>query len=361
MHHVSSSALTRSCSLHPGYLQVLPACLHGLGVDPERVYTPETLATLASLTEEMRQPLEAWEGMLRQAERVMALDQPDVDLALDLAEFVKPWDTGPLGFITMASRHLREATEALAHFYSVLNDVYLLHATLHDDHFELRMQPLGSRVSPDLERLTLATIAWHARWLSQHAELAFDVAFSGPPLEGARRARIERTFGGQLTYGAACSVMRGPAHYASLPISRGDHGVQAMLRAQLTERMHNLQSQSGSFLHLIERQILDRLESGTATLEAVAQAVGMPERTLQHRLEAGGLSFRVLHDRVRHQQAVLLIGEGRHTLAEIALKLGFSSQSSFHSAFKRWTGHTPGQTRRRQAVASATSHQSTLT
>jgi len=361
MHHVSSSALTRSCSLHPGYLQVLPACLHGLGVDPERVYTPETLATLASLTEEMRQPLEAWEGMLRQAQRVMALDQPDVDLALDLAEFVKPWDTGPLGFITMASRHLREATEALAHFYSVLNDVYLLHATLHDDHFELRMQPLSSRVSPDLERLTLATIAWHARWLSQHAELAFDVAFSGPPLEGARRARVERTFGGQLTYGAACSVMRGPAHYASLPISRGDHGVQAMLRAQLTERMHNLQSQSGSFLHLIERQILDRLESGTATLEAVAQAVGMPERTLQHRLEAGGLSFRVLHDRVRHQQAVLLIGEGRHTLAEIALKLGFSSQSSFHSAFKRWTGHTPGQTRKRQAVASATSHQSTLT
>lgn len=350
---ITSPTTTASCSLHPGYLQVLPACLQQLGITPDHVFTPATLAALATLTEDMRQPVEAWEALLRHAEVALADTHPDLDLALDLAEFVKPWDTGPLGFITMASRDLREATEALAHFYSLLNDVYVLHATLDDQRFELSLQPLGPCPSADLERLTLATIAWHARWLSQHAELAFDVEFTGPAPTPARMARVAQTFGGAVHYGALRSRMSGPGHYAGLAISRGDHGVQAMLRAQLSDRMRSLHTQSGSFLHLVERQILDRLEAGTATLDAVAGALGLPARTLQHRLEAAGLSFRALHDRVRHQQAVLLMGEGRHTLTEVALKLGFASQSSFHSAFKRWTGQTPGQAQKRPALAAS--------
>lgn len=361
MDHVSSHAWSSSSTVHPAYIQLLLACVQQQGHDPITLFGIDVVAQTASLTDEQRQPVEHWESLLHRAEVQTSSVQRDADLALDMAEFIKPWDTGPVGFITMSCRDLRQATEALAQFYNLLNDVYALHARLDDARFEISLQTLGLRPSFDLERLTLATIAWHARWLSRRPDLRFDAEFTEPEPSPSRQARLAQTFGGTVKFNAARSCVSGPAAYADYKVSRGDHGVQGILREQLMSRMQSMQRQSASFLHRIECLILPHLERGTPSLDLIAQEAGTTPRTLQHRLEAHGLTFRSVLDRVRHQQAMLLIAQGELSLAEIALKLGFSSQSSFHSAFKRWTGHTPGQTRKRQAVASATSHQSTLT
>ena len=39
------------------------------------------------------------------------------------------------------------------------------------------------------------------------------------------------------------------------------------------------------------------------------------------------------------------IREGDYSLSQIAFLLGFSDQSNFSRAFKRWTGSTPGDYR----------------
>jgi AraC-like DNA-binding protein len=44
--------------------------------------------------------------------------------------------------------------------------------------------------------------------------------------------------------------------------------------------------------------------------------------------------------------ARLLLSDRALSLAEIAWLLGFSDQSAFHRAFKRWTGLTPASARR---------------
>ena len=53
--------------------------------------------------------------------------------------------------------------------------------------------------------------------------------------------------------------------------------------------------------------------------------------------------FMSILDRVRRDLAYKYIRQPELQLAQIAFLLGFSNQSSFNNAFKRWTGKTPKQ------------------
>ena len=50
-------------------------------------------------------------------------------------------------------------------------------------------------------------------------------------------------------------------------------------------------------------------------------------------------------DELRHALALGYIHDSRLSLVDIAYLLGFSEQSAFQRAFKRWTGMTPGEYR----------------
>ncbi|MGC4059815.1 MAG: AraC family transcriptional regulator [Aquabacterium sp.] len=53
-----------------------------------------------------------------------------------------------------------------------------------------------------------------------------------------------------------------------------------------------------------------------------------------------------MSDRVRHALALGYLGDKSVPLTDVADMLGFSSQSSFIRAFKRWTNVSPGEYRR---------------
>lgn len=334
------------CTVHLGYLLMLVDCLRQEGMNVEAIFGTDYLQSLNALDPNTRRPIEEWEAL---ADKAQAHCERDV--ALLMAEFVKPWDTGPIGFITMASHNLREAAESLAQFYNLLNDVYILQAELIDERFDIAMEPLSAHHSPYLERLTLATMCWHARWLSRRADLRFDAHLAFPEPDAAQLGALQKTFGGTLHFNAARSSLRGPAEYEVLPVSRGDHGVQETLRAQLMAEMAALQDTSSSFVHKIERIIQPRLTNGEISLDEVASEAGVSVRTLQTRLEESGLNFRALLDRMRHAQVLILMGDLDITLIDMAHMLGFATQSSFHHAFKRWTGMTPGAYRKQRVKA----------
>ncbi|MBI2733491.1 MAG: AraC family transcriptional regulator ligand-binding domain-containing protein [Aquabacterium sp.] len=334
------------CTVHLGYLLMLVDCMRQDGTDVDTVFGHDYLATLAALDPNTRRPIEEWESLVEQAQR-----HSERDVALRMAEFVKPWDTGPIGFITMASHNLREAAESLAQFYNLLNDVYSLDAELVGERFEIAMRALSAHHSPALERLTLATMCWHARWLARRADLRFDADLAFDTPSPSLVAALQKTMGGTLTFNAPRSCLRGPAEYETLPVSRGDHGVQETLRAQLMAEMASLQDTSTSFVHKIERILKPRLESGQVNLDEIASEAGVSVRTLQTRLEESGLNFRTLLDRMRHAQVLLYMGDADISLIDMAHMLGFATQSSFHHAFKRWTGMTPGQYRKQRLRA----------
>jgi len=101
----------------------------------------------------------------------------------------------------------------------------------------------------------------------------------------------------------------------------------------------------------VRRALVDALRAGEPAVGTVARSLGTTSRTLQRRLQEESTSFQQVLDEVRREVAVMQIRGRRATIDEVAFLLGFEKPSSFHRAFKRWTGITPGEFRRQSAVA----------
>jgi AraC-like DNA-binding protein len=76
----------------------------------------------------------------------------------------------------------------------------------------------------------------------------------------------------------------------------------------------------------------------------VAQKKGALQ-SFDNRWAEHGISFDQLIDDIRKDLAMRYLDEGEVKLQELAFLLGFSTHASFTSAFKRWTGKTPSETR----------------
>ena len=90
------------------------------------------------------------------------------------------------------------------------------------------------------------------------------------------------------------------------------------------------------------RGVLQRRPGGPSDLQTTARSLAVTPQTLHRRLAAEGFTFQGLRDEVRRDLAIELLADARKSLDEIALMLGFAEHSSFHRAFRRWTGMSPG-------------------
>ena len=97
-----------------------------------------------------------------------------------------------------------------------------------------------------------------------------------------------------------------------------------------------------SFTYRVERAIADTAFQG---IQAVADALGLPERTLRRQLQHEGTSYRALSQKLRLELAQQFLADESLRLDQVAEKLGYSEAANFSHAFKRWSGLTPGEYR----------------
>ena len=94
------------------------------------------------------------------------------------------------------------------------------------------------------------------------------------------------------------------------------------------------------------RRILRRhLEGEMPSLEEVSKSLGVTPQTLRRRLQDEGQGYQTIKDDLRRDIAIEYLARPDLTLVEIANLLGFSEPSTFHRAFKKWTGVAPGEYR----------------
>jgi len=101
-----------------------------------------------------------------------------------------------------------------------------------------------------------------------------------------------------------------------------------------------------NLVNAVRSQVYRLLAEGEPGIERVAQRLGLGTRTLQQRLQQQGVSFQSVVDGLRQSLAELYLRDQALSLTDIALLLGFSEQSSFTRAFRRWRGQSPAAYRR---------------
>ncbi len=124
------------------------------------------------------------------------------------------------------------------------------------------------------------------------------------------------------------------------PNKLADGGISRFFDTHLEAEIFKLKDDF-SLDRLIRIHVSKSLSEGVPSISAVAKHFGMSGRTLQRRLSDQGYSYQTMVDELRRQLAGRLLKQTNYSLAEVAFMTGFSEQSAFNRAFKRWEAQTP--------------------
>ncbi len=145
-----------------------------------------------------------------------------------------------------------------------------------------------------------------------------------------------------LHFGAPENALVFGADQLQLPLIQANAPLRGHLR-QLTDRMLAELGQD-SLSAEVQRLIRAHPRWGK---ERVASVLAISGRHLNRRLAEEGSSFKLLRDAALHGVAIERL-RGPDSLPDVAEDLGFSDESAFAKAFRRWSGLTPAQFRRRR-------------
>jgi AraC-like DNA-binding protein len=137
-----------------------------------------------------------------------------------------------------------------------------------------------------------------------------------------------------------------PASLLDTPCARADESIIAVLDRYAADRME-ADLVSDDIVDRVRSTLGDELKGGEPTATQLASRLTMSVRTLSRSLAAAGTSYRQVLDDLRRELALRHLAGNRFSISEIAFLLGFVELTSFTRAFKRWTGETPAEFRRR--------------
>jgi len=93
----------------------------------------------------------------------------------------------------------------------------------------------------------------------------------------------------------------------------------------------------------VRQLLIALLPSGEADQDVVSRRLNRSTSTLQRQLKSEGLNYRDVLESTQRGLAETYLRDKKYSHAQIAYMLGFSEQSNFSRAFKRWTSMSPRQ------------------
>lgn len=327
----SSAALTHSPTLR----RLLYEALASLGLDPTDTYrrayqgVPLPPPLFSGREEHDNAPL-FWQAL--------AGLTGDVDIGLHLGEVMKPRPLDVVSYLLLASRDLREAVLCFVRYQHILSGGFA--ARLEEEGESVRLvldlnyRGFGS-LRQQMECLALLLI----KMLGSVSDGEFAVQgidFRHPAPR--RLSEHRRLFGLTPRFAQAHDALIFPSALLARPSRSANPRLFALLSQQAELELAELAE--NQLFNRVRYWLTGNLGQPGCNLKACAVALDLSGGALQRGLAAQGSSFRALHEEVRRQRALELLGAGQ-AIREVARACGFAELSPFYRAFRRWFGCTP--------------------
>lgn len=268
----------------------------------------------------------------------------DPDLGLHVGETIRPGHYGVLGYIAMNCSTLGEALTRLNRYQALVLDIGSMGIRMGAGEIRLSWSPDSERPFRQLAEFNLAGLVTFARWISGRAGAPRRLEFNyAAPTSVAEHQRI---FTCDLRFDQPCYAIVFPDDWLRQPLIQPDPAMRELMLRLAEKQMLDL-SRGDDALAKARRLIAKNLSEGELTLEQLAAQLDMSARTLQRKLKEAGVGYSQLLDSVRQELAERYLADAQLDLNDLAFLLGFSEQSAFQRAFKRWKGESPGAYRRR--------------
>lgn len=152
-------------------------------------------------------------------------------------------------------------------------------------------------------------------------------------------------FGCPITYGGKGNFVSFSADFLDLSLVQNDISLSKFLKDSLAQlfdgNIHNV-----GLPAQIRAIISNEYGNSFPDFGEICGKLNMTPQTLRRRLKEANTSYQEIKDAIRKDASVYYLSKPELSIDEIALLMGFSEASSFHRAFKKWTGQTPSGFRR---------------
>jgi AraC-like DNA-binding protein len=161
----------------------------------------------------------------------------------------------------------------------------------------------------------------------------------------AYRSEYTRLFAGTERFDQTFTGLVFDRALLDAPSPHEDEDVHSVLRSVAERRMLRLTDNVPYAARA--RDVLVRHGSSRIDMEKIARSLGLSGRTLRRRLASEGIKYEQVVNEAMAIIAKQRLATSRLSIQEISAELGFAHSSGFHRAFKRLTGMTPVEFRRR--------------
>jgi AraC-like DNA-binding protein len=325
------------------FLTVLSSHLRQQGLDPEAVLPREALNSRAHHLG--RVPAEWFcQSLLRAAERLN-----DPLLGLHLGQHLQPSHLGALGYVLLACNNLGAALQRIQRYHRLLHDINPIQHHVEDDCLVLQWGVSRGKPGALFDETGITAIVQFARTLSGRAGSAMAVRavdFVNPPPSAAAQLAFRAHFGAPVRWNQAETRLVIPLSLLQTPLHQPDPVLRGLMEAQVEAALAHL-PEPGDLVELTRRVVRQLAPQGMPELDRVAAELQLSPKVLYRRLAERGHQFRSLRDGALKELAELHLSDLRLTLGEVSELLGYTEQSAFSRAFKRWSGMSPLQWRQR--------------
>lgn len=298
--------------------------LEKLGIDLSRLGVPGA-----------RFPDERMDAVIEELQRRTG----DDCIGLAIGRYVRPTTFNALGFAWLASSSLLGAFRRLARYVRIVGTADEIEVLSAADHYALVLSSSDpGKPPPDFSSdAFFAAILEMCRWISatDPTPLAVHLAHASHDRDGD----YITAFGAPVTFNADDNRLLFDRALAEAEVPGGNEEL-----ARMSDRLSDnylASFDTASVTREVRDLLLQLLPSGDASQDRIAAKLNRSCSSLQRDLRAEGTSFKAVRENTRKSLATDYVGRADVSLQEVAFLLGFSDQSNFSRAFRRWTGTSP--------------------